>query len=409
MGKVRIPPTVYPLHRALRDAETGVAQGGRLERTVYDVVKMPQSEVMSRLSSTSRHTSRRTSEQLERDNNGEVIDGDRRESSNDEENDDDLLQDGERLKLPPTPVELEALEAAGIPDDEDKRLEEKERLEVYKLPPPPMHHKVRTYWNQHPNKRAWRPTRQLVPRGGGPEMVPLPPSPWEVPLPDSPTDEIQELVLTSDVEHDSKSMNAILVSPPPRRKDGQGAILLEQRQSSSTKPSSASDEGNFPVSPPPRRKGGQGSQAPAMTTPEVVVVPPPSSEIPQAASPLSPAPLAEPLSEDEGEKIHADGEDEAQDNNVLGQDMSEAEADAMIAGVTDGGHKEEEEEEEEAAAEAEAQQTQPQHAGEAGERAAEVPGPSQTTSSDAPVEGQSSASIVSGILPPPPRRPERRR
>lgn len=108
-----------------------------------------------------------------------------------------MLQDGERLRLPPTPEELDALEAAGIPDEEDIRLAQKEREDVYKLPPPPMHSKVKMYWDQHPNKRALRPTHQLTlggPSGarararpdGAPHTASLPLSPWEVPLPMSP-------------------------------------------------------------------------------------------------------------------------------------------------------------------------------------------------------------------------------
>ena len=49
-GKVHIPPMVLPLHRALRDAETGVAQGGKLEKTVYDLVKVPQNDAVKALS-----------------------------------------------------------------------------------------------------------------------------------------------------------------------------------------------------------------------------------------------------------------------------------------------------------------------------------------------------------------------
>lgn len=44
--------------------------------------------------------------------------------------DDDMIREGERIKLPPTPAELEALEAEGIPDEEDLRLEQLEREQV---------------------------------------------------------------------------------------------------------------------------------------------------------------------------------------------------------------------------------------------------------------------------------------
>ncbi|KAK0535762.1 hypothetical protein OC842_002195 [Tilletia horrida] len=53
-----------------------------------------------------------------------------------------LLQEGERLRLPPTPAELEALEAAGVQDEEDLRLEAEERERVRSMPPPPRHHSV---------------------------------------------------------------------------------------------------------------------------------------------------------------------------------------------------------------------------------------------------------------------------
>ncbi|KAL9935128.1 hypothetical protein V8E36_006204 [Tilletia maclaganii] len=53
-----------------------------------------------------------------------------------------MLQEGERLRLPPTPAELEALEAAGVQDEEDLRLEAEERERVRSMPPPPRHHSV---------------------------------------------------------------------------------------------------------------------------------------------------------------------------------------------------------------------------------------------------------------------------
>ncbi|KAE8252897.1 hypothetical protein A4X03_0g6043, partial [Tilletia caries] len=53
-----------------------------------------------------------------------------------------ILEEGERLRLPPTPAELEALEAAGIQDEEDLRLEAEERERVRSMPPPPRHPSV---------------------------------------------------------------------------------------------------------------------------------------------------------------------------------------------------------------------------------------------------------------------------
>lgn len=123
-GKVRKPPLVDPLYRALRDAETGVAQGDSLERTVYETVHAPPNVAVK---------------QLQQEESAE------------------LLHDGERLKLPPTPEELEAMEEAGIPDEFDLALEkqereeaqrraEEEKREIMALPPPPKHKNVVGYW-----------------------------------------------------------------------------------------------------------------------------------------------------------------------------------------------------------------------------------------------------------------------
>ncbi|PWY98519.1 DUF500-domain-containing protein [Testicularia cyperi] len=124
-GKVRTPPLVEPLYRALRDAETGIAQGDELERTVYETFKAPPNVAVK---------------QLQQDSSV------------------DILEDGERLKLPPTPEELDAMEAAGIPDEFDiameKKLKEEARLkaikdreEIFALPPPPRHPTVGKYWS----------------------------------------------------------------------------------------------------------------------------------------------------------------------------------------------------------------------------------------------------------------------
>ncbi|SJX62015.1 uncharacterized protein SRS1_10642 [Sporisorium reilianum f. sp. reilianum] len=123
-GKVRKPPLVDPLYRALRDAETGVAQGDSLERTVYETVHAPPNVAVK---------------QLQQEESAE------------------LLQDGERLKLPPTPEELEAMEEAGIPDEFDLELEKKEKEQaarraeeekrkIMALPPPPKHKNIVGYW-----------------------------------------------------------------------------------------------------------------------------------------------------------------------------------------------------------------------------------------------------------------------
>ncbi|SPO22114.1 uncharacterized protein UTRI_02119_B [Ustilago trichophora] len=125
-GRVRKPPLVDPLYRALRDAETGVAQGDSLERTVYEPIHAPPNIAVR---------------QLQQEESAE------------------LLQDGERLKLPPTPEELEAMEEAGIPDEFDLELEKKEaeeariraeqeKREIMALPPPPKHKNVVGYWEK---------------------------------------------------------------------------------------------------------------------------------------------------------------------------------------------------------------------------------------------------------------------
>ncbi|KAE8221843.1 hypothetical protein CF319_g4860 [Tilletia indica] len=53
-----------------------------------------------------------------------------------------IIEEGERLRLPPTPAELEALEAAGVQDEDDLRLEAEERQRVRSMPPPPRHPSV---------------------------------------------------------------------------------------------------------------------------------------------------------------------------------------------------------------------------------------------------------------------------
>nr|CDI52783.1 conserved hypothetical protein [Melanopsichium pennsylvanicum 4] len=123
-GKARKPPLMDPLYRALRDAETGIAQGDSLETKIYEVVNAPPNVAVR---------------QLQKEENAQ------------------LLQDGERLRLPPTPEELMAMEEAGIPDEIDLELERKvkeeaerraieEKKEIMALPPPPTHKKVLSYW-----------------------------------------------------------------------------------------------------------------------------------------------------------------------------------------------------------------------------------------------------------------------
>lgn len=226
-GKVRIPPVVYPLHRALRDAETGRAQGGKLERTEYDIIKIPESEVFKHLGpngsasphkkrfiagdpitpnsglSTPRSANANGSTSINQTSGAEsdsLQELDIEEAANEaerrleaekgdeegmlgEDEEEEIVQDGERLRLPPTPAELEMMEAAGIPDEEDLRVEKEDRIRIYQLPAPPMHPDVQRYWDIHPNLFTKRPTEKLIMDGpNGAEVrvaqfVPLPPSP----------------------------------------------------------------------------------------------------------------------------------------------------------------------------------------------------------------------------------------
>lgn len=212
-GKVRIPPQAAVLHRALLDAETGKAQGGKLEKTVYDIVKMPESMVIKALQdkpkaskrfvaaaptgdapptpdltpSTSKMPAGEFSEQSEVEEI-DLTSADQDETpavrvSAEEDDDDEIVHDGEKLRLPPTPQELEALEKAGIPDEEDARLEKEDRIKLYNMPAPPMHPIVQRYWRVRPELAKKRRTLQLEMDGPyGAEVreaqyVPLPPSP----------------------------------------------------------------------------------------------------------------------------------------------------------------------------------------------------------------------------------------
>lgn len=100
-GRVRIPPVVEPLRKALRDAEEGIAQGGLLEYTDQYPSGIDTTELMVASSS--------------------------------------VLEEGEHVRLPPTPQQLSALERAGIKDEMDEELDRRDREEVHQLPPPPKH------------------------------------------------------------------------------------------------------------------------------------------------------------------------------------------------------------------------------------------------------------------------------
>lgn len=202
-GKVRMPPIAYPLHRALVDAESGVAQGGKLDTVLYDIVQMPESEVMKMLGPNKPKSGKRfvaggSSASPSAPSTPRVPDGEKEEEGEEilkefdvqelnipdqDDDDDELVKEGEKLKLPPTPQELEMLERAGIPDEDDVKLEQEERIKIYKLPPPPMHLHVQRYWKVRPESAAKRPTDQLVMDGPHSaeireaQFVRLPPSP----------------------------------------------------------------------------------------------------------------------------------------------------------------------------------------------------------------------------------------
>lgn len=116
-NQVKIPPIVEPLHQALHEAETGVAQGGVLE--TYKQTKLPDGPDTSALMDKGMS----------------------------------VLKEGERLTLPPTPEQLEAMEFAGFKDEMDEEHERKQREEVRRMPPPP----------KHPNINPQRKSSRTVP------------------------------------------------------------------------------------------------------------------------------------------------------------------------------------------------------------------------------------------------------
>ncbi|WFD49523.1 hypothetical protein GLX27_004206 [Malassezia furfur] len=105
-GRAKAPPSVEPLRQALLEAETGVAQGGVLE--TFKASDLPRGPDTSALM----------------------------------EGGMGVLQEGERLQLPPTPEQLEAMEQAGFKDEVDEDYERKQREQVRNLPPPPKHPKL---------------------------------------------------------------------------------------------------------------------------------------------------------------------------------------------------------------------------------------------------------------------------
>lgn len=104
-GKVRRPPESKAFYVALLDAETGAAQGANLEWDTDEV---------------------------------KAID----------------LEEGEVLRLPPTPDQLSEWEAQGIKDEEDVKFEESERQAVRALPPPPLHPRSKAASRSRPGSSA---------------------------------------------------------------------------------------------------------------------------------------------------------------------------------------------------------------------------------------------------------------
>lgn len=407
-----------------------------MERTVYDVVKVPASEVISRINDYKPPPRARS--QLSGKEGEETVEGQDGDASHEVEGGDDadydeeMLHDGERLRLPPTPAELEALEAAGIPDEEDLRLEALDRAAAYQLAPPPMHHRVKLHWDQHPNKRRLRPTRQLV-QGGvwgarareEPANVPLPPSPWEVPLPPSP-----ELEAALEEEEEAGAGGKATWLPPPMR----SATASSSRMTGSPTPSTNGSSNRSSFLPPPRRQDGKGagkSEESASTEGGTHV---------REQSTSSSMAVEEGMSsvDSTAASMATAAEEEKGEIPVAQNVESEAKADAIFeeaAGVGNGG------EEAAAAPETPAASSAPQHWEPKGELESAAAGIDRQAPSEAqPVTKEEAeaehavtkedevnheekaeepavelagvsrtSSIKSGILPPPPRRPPRAR
>lgn len=120
-GKVRRPPESKSFYIALLDAETGAAQGANLEWDTDEV---------------------------------KAID----------------LEEGEVLRLPPTPDQLSEWEAQGIKDEEDVKFEEAERQAVRALPPPPLHPRSKAASRSRPGSSASSIRSGYLSGANSPEM-----------------------------------------------------------------------------------------------------------------------------------------------------------------------------------------------------------------------------------------------
>ena len=192
-GKVRIPAAVGPLHRALREAETGKAQTGAvLPKALVTSPHLAQlSPTFSQTAKMKRNIRRvppplvdgRTFEDAHEpltesapaasesfvNGNGSQASSSRasldslppspqpvsqdleaeQEDETEEEVDPELeLREDERLHLPPTPEQLSFMEGAGYKDEDDIEWERKEKEAIWALPKPPQHPDVRKYYER---------------------------------------------------------------------------------------------------------------------------------------------------------------------------------------------------------------------------------------------------------------------
>lgn len=138
-GKVRKPVEARMLYDALIAAETGQAQA-----TVSDL-RIPKELDNASLAALSHQSS--SSKTADADSES-ITDSTHDGSSSTKVGSDDsqtttegplVLDDGEKLHLPPTPEQLDYMEQAGIRDEEDERLEAEHREYVWSLPEPPRH------------------------------------------------------------------------------------------------------------------------------------------------------------------------------------------------------------------------------------------------------------------------------
>lgn len=140
-GRVRKPVEARMLYDALAAAESGQAQA-----SVSDLRLPPEldNSSLAFLSQQSNTPPRMLSDSESVSIAESTRDGSSVRTGSDEGQSPDgsgplLLDDGERLHLPPTPEQLDFMEQAGVKDEEDVRLEADYKAYVWSLPAPPRH------------------------------------------------------------------------------------------------------------------------------------------------------------------------------------------------------------------------------------------------------------------------------